>query len=350
MDTTTDTTTTDTSDSQMDAEMRALAVSFDRGEALPTTDTTGSQGAEVDSQAQSQSEGKIDKPTQTGAALPSGKKPDAAATTGTGQDQQQQPPQESEYAKYKKEQEQFRKDQERQNRAWQSMQAEKQQLAAERAELQRLRNQQPVTLNESQQNTGPLARYSDADLIRSAERYEAEGNQDFANLARQELQRRKESLAQGQRGQELPQQDQSAQQAQRQAQEAQRRERFVATWTGHLETEKAANPDLANPKSDLYKEVAEVIKDYPYFSSKPDGIREAVIAAKLRLDAKAAPALRKQLEEQKKELEGYRLNTNPGGGSMEERGAPGKSLDAMSMDDAEKALRAMAAEADGFSS
>ena len=60
------------------------------------------------------------------------------------------------------------------------------------------------------------------------------------------------------------------------------------TWRGHMETAIKSEPDLANPDSDLSKEVQRLLQEQPIFEMLPDGFEKAKEVAKLTLKAASA--------------------------------------------------------------
>lgn len=310
---------TDTSAAQ-EAELRALAVRADAGETLEISETPGDQGA--DGAADTQDKGINNTQEQTGAALTSdqkteGKQAQTQQAPNAPKDGQQQQPaakKESEYQKFLKEKEQLQKEKQRLANTWQQVQAEKERLRQGQTQ-QRQAPAKPA----AQQQAGPLAKIPTEELHDIAAEFEATGDTALAKKVRAEIVRRDTAER------EQPQiQQQAAQQPQQMDQE-----QFVQEWTNHLRQCEQADPDLAKPDSPLRAEVQEVIKGHSYFSEQPDRIREAVNFAKLRLEAKAAPELRKRVSTLETELTTLRKATAPGGSSAESRGGQ-KSFEDMS--------------------
>lgn len=319
-----------------EAELRALAVRADSGEALDLSQTAGPQGA--DAATDTTTEGTTNTQQQTGAALDSGKKPATDATQqkqqpkDTTKDGQQQPPAkpESEYQKFLREREAFKKDQARLNENWKRFQQEQQSFRQ-----QQQQRQQQAKPPAQAQPAGPLAKIETAELHDIAAQFEAEGDTTLAKKVRAEIARRASA--------EQQQQQQSTQQQTQAAPIDQ--EQFLSEWNGHLRQLEQAEPELTKPDSPLRAEVQEVLKSHVYFSERPERIREAVQFAHLRLEAKAAPELRQRVSTLETELTKLRKATAPGGGSTESRGAPKAFED---MNDAERIsfLKAQAAAAD----
>jgi len=321
-------------DSQIEADLRALGEASDRGEVLNIQEPAGNQDTEAAAET-STTEGKTDTQQQTGAAPASTEKKPADATTATDP---AKPKQESEYSR-------FQKDKERLGKNWQVLQQERLEINRAREELQRLRNHEPVRLKHEQtaaaiEQKSPLAKYSDDQLHEAAEVYETSGDEKHARIVRDELAHRRENAAQSQRGEQITDQRQH-QDAQQQAQE-----QFVGTWKTHLTNVTTENPDLSKPDSDLYKETAAVLKEFPYFSTVNNGIVGAVQAAKLRLEARAAPELRKRIAEHEKELTQLRKATSPGGGTTETRGSSQKPFEQMTENEQLAYMTSQAAEVD----
>lgn len=307
---------TDTTAAQ-EAELRALAVRADAGEALEISETPGNQGA--DGAADTQDKGINNTQEQTGAALASdqkteGKQAQTQQAPSTPKEGQQPPAKkESEYQKFQREKEQLAKEKARLAQTWQQVQAEK-----ERIRQGQTQQRQAPAKPAAQQQKGPLAEIPTHELHDIAAEFEANGDTALAKKVRAEIVRRdtaeREQPPVQQQGQQAPQMD---------------REQFEAEWIGHLRQCEQADPDLAKPDSPLRAEVQEVIKGHSYFSERPDRIREAVNFAKLRLEAKAAPELRKRVSTLESELTTLRKATAPGGGSAESRGGQ-KSFEDMS--------------------
>lgn len=319
-----------------EAELRALAVRADSGEALDLSQTAGTQGA--DAATDTTTEGTTNTQQQTGAALDSGKKPAADATQqqkqqpkDTTKDGQQQPPAkpESDYQKFLREKEALQKEKQRLAQTWQQVQAEKERIRQSQTQQRQQQAKPPAQA----QPAGPLAKIETAELHDIAAQFEAEGDTTLAKKVRAEIARRATA----------EQQQQSTQQQTQAAPIDQ--EQFLSEWNGHLRQLEQAEPELTKPDSPLRAEVQEVLKGHAYFSERPERIREAVQFAHLRLEAKAAPELRQRVSTLETELTKLRKATAPGGGSTESRGAPKAFED---MNDAERIsfLKALAAAAD----
>lgn len=328
-------TTTDNSVAS-EADLRALAVRADSGEALDLSQTAGTQGA--DAATDTTTEGTTNTQQQTGAALDSGKKPAADATQqqkqqpkDTTKDGQQQPPAkpESDYQKFLREKEALQKEKQRLAQTWQQVQAEKERIRQSQTQQRQQQAKPPAQA----QPAGPLAKIETAELHDIAAQFEAEGDTTLAKKVRAEIARRATA----------EQQQQSTQQQTQAAPIDQ--EQFLSEWNGHLRQLEQAEPELTKPDSPLRAEVQEVLKSHVYFSERPERIREAVQFAHLRLEAKAAPELRQRVSTLETELTKLRKATAPGGGSTESRGAPKAFED---MNDAERIsfLKAQAAAAD----
>ena len=312
--------TTDNSAAQ-EAELRALAVRADSGEALDLSQTAGTQGA--DAATDTTTEGTTNTQQQTGAALDSGKKPATDATQqkqqpkDTTKDGQQQPPAkpESEYQKFLREKEALQKEKQRLANTWQQVQAEKERIR----QGQQQQRQQPAKPAAQAQPDGPLAKIATGELHDIAAQFEAEGDTVLAKKVRAEITRRTTAEQQPppaqQQTQAAPQIDQ---------------EQFLTEWNGHLRQLEQAEPELTKPDSPLRAEVQEVLTGHIYFSERPERIREAVQFAHLRLEAKAAPELRQRVSTLETELTKLRKATAPGGGSTESRGAAQKAFEDMS--------------------
>jgi hypothetical protein len=310
-----------------EADLRALAERADAGESLNLTEPASTQGA--DAATDTTTEGKqSDTQTQTGAALP----PGSQAPTADPQKQQAQPEKqpkpESEWARMKREQEELRQEKIRLARTWQQVQAEKARIRAIPQQ-----QSQPQT---PQGADGALAKASLEDLQELAEDYAREGNARLETRVRAEISRR----------QQAPQAQAAPQQAQ-QAPAGIDREQFLSEWNLHLAELQAGDPELTKADAPLRKEIGEVLQ-HPYFSSRPDGIKEAYQLAKLRLEARAAPELRKRVSQLETENKTLRAATALGGSGPESRGSATKPFDQMSDTEQVEFIRRQAAEADAF--
>jgi hypothetical protein len=310
-----------------EADLRALAERADAGESLNLAEPASTQGA--DAATDTTTEGKqSDTQTQTGAALP----PGSQAPTADPQKQQAQPEKqpkpESEWTRMQREKEEVRQEKIRLARTWQQIQAEKARIRA--IPQQQAQPQTP------QGADGPLAKASLEDLQDLAEDYAREGNARLENRVRAEISRR----------QQAPQAQAAPQQAQ-QAPTGIDREQFLSEWNLHLAELQASDPELTKADAPLRKEIAEVL-GHPYFSSRPDGIKEAYQLAKLRLEARAAPDLRKRVNQLETENKTLRAATAPGGSGPESRGAATKPFEQMNDTEQVEFIKRQAAEADAF--
>lgn len=120
----------------------------------------------------------------------------------------------------------------------------------------------------------------------------------------------------------------------------------MTTWQGTLERLMKSEPDLANKDSELGKTTAEMLRTYPLLNHIPTGIQDAVAAAKLTIQARRVPVLEKELAATKAELERLNKTNSLRGGPPGMPPAGPKSIEDMSLDEAEAAARAAALAAD----
>lgn len=99
-----------------------------------------------------------------------------------------------------------------------------------------------------------------------------------------------------------------------------------------------AHPDLKDPKSALHQEVESVMKLRPILATYPDGIRDAVEVARLRLESKSVENLRKEVADLKQRLAEREKLLQPGGGAPAAASASGESFDSLPSGDREKRI------------
>lgn len=251
-------------------------------------------------------------------------------------------PQETAYAKAKKDQERF-------DRNWKKFQEEraafeaKQQQIAERerqlAEREQRLQQQPG--GERRENNQPLTDqhgFTATQYTAYADKCEKEGKFDLADAAREAAKQlcEREQQAGTQREQSRSAAAPAASTAPDQTPGS---PEFKAKWNQNLAalTAQPEFADLGKKDSALFKATAQVLHSDPRFSQHNDGIQFAAQFARLQLEASSVPTLRTQLQEQTKELEKLRKATSPGGGNSESRGRA-KTFEEMSPAEQEAAI------------
>lgn len=222
----------------------------------------------------------------------------------------------SAYAKAKKDAERF-------DRNWQEFQRKQEEFKQQQQQFQQQQREfEERVQRQSQRPAGPVKDsdgYTATDWDKAAAEWEKAGKYELADGAKDKAKqlREQERAGAAQGGA-----DRGAVQLQRKPEETPQTPEFRAKWNGHLAELKATEEfaDLGNKESDLFKETAKVLNSDQRFSTFNDGIRLAANIAKLQLEAGSVPGLRKQLEEQTKELEKLRKATSPSSGGAEERG------------------------------
>lgn len=175
---------------------------------------------------------------------------------------------ESKYAK-------LRKDKQRLARNWQELQAEKEafrleqeKIAAERKELEELRSK------------AKEPQYSPEEYEAVAEKFESEGEYDLAVAAKRKAAEVRAELK-----------DAEARKGQQQI------ESYQKEWMANRDKVLEANPELKDPKSDLFKKANSVLEEHrDLLMSTPKGAQYAVDLAKLMLTSDKVGSLQKKVE------------------------------------------------------
>ena len=87
------------------------------------------------------------------------------------------------------------------------------------------------------------------------------------------------------------------------------------------------NPDLRNKDSELFKAVDGILKRRPILTTYPEGIRDAVEAAKVHQRAARVDVLEKELAETKQRLAEREKLLQPGTGGPSSSSASGTNFD-----------------------
>tara|TARA_A100001515_G_scaffold108095_1_gene88961 strand:- start:515 stop:1459 length:945 start_codon:yes stop_codon:yes gene_type:complete len=198
------------------------------------------------------------------------------------QDAPQEPSEEKPKSKYTR----AKKSQERANKSWKEVNAAKEELKAEQAKLaeerQQLEAKKADAFSEIQQRK-EAAQFTPDDYEQIAKEYREEGRDDLAELALQKAQTARDTI-----------QQQEVLNAQRAVMEQ---------WEANLSQQVKDNPELKNQDSELYQYTSELLDRKKILATYPEGINDAVEAAKAFLKAKKADDLEAEVNRLKKENE-----------------------------------------------
>ncbi len=304
-------TVTETTASAASAEhdVRAAALAADAREYTPTEQQPDSKP--------DPSPGEAAQPAETGSDETTAEQAKPKPEQGT----KTEPKPESAYTKAQKEKARMEK-------TWKQVQAEKEAVRRERDELQRQRAE--IESKAKPKDDGPPAEVYDA----LAKKYEGEGNEAMAEMARQQAAQLRAKAAQG---------TAPARQA-----EAWKTPEFQTEWQKHVAELVQANPALSDPNDPVVKLTNGLVNDPAYgryFKAHPDGIKMAYEVAQLQQRAGKAEALEKELAKVKAENERLSKLTSIRGSHPPTASAP-KGLASMKGDDAEAYVRQQAEKAD----
>ena len=198
------------------------------------------------------------------------------------QDAPQEPSEEKPKSKYTR----AKKSQERANKSWKEVNAAKEELKAEQAKLaeerQQLEAKKADAFSEIQQRK-EAAQFTPDDYEQIAKEYREEGRDDLAELALQKAQTARDTI-----------QQQEVLNAQRAVMEQ---------WEANLSQQVKDNPELKDQNSELYQYTSELLDRKKILATYPEGINDAVEAAKAFLKAKKADDLEAEVNRLKKENE-----------------------------------------------
>ncbi len=316
-------------DQEMEA-VQAAALAADQGDNAPAQDTPPAAASAPASaspeqtetpaaQGEAQQQQKPEPSKETPPTAPEGQKPESAFTKA-------------------------QKEKARREKTWAEINAEKEQLAADRKALEEERKR----LAEEQHRQPakpetPQSKYSAEDYDAAAKHFEAKGDYELAEQAKAKAAELRAAPP------PRPEQGSAAAAPQNQVSTpfgAMPREQFMTTWQSTLERLVKAEPDLNNKDSELGRTTAEMLRTYPLLNHIPTGIQDAVAAAKLTIQARRVPVLEKELAAAKAELERLNKTNSLRGGPPGMPPAAPKSIEDMSLDEAEAAARAAALAAD----
>lgn len=319
---TTSTATTPSVDTS-EADVRNAALSADSGTDSAPLDTQSDASETPTSQEQNDGQ-----PTEQGS--------ESTPEEGTSPEKPK-PEQQPQKQKPTKPETPFSKAQKEQARladSWKKLDAEKgrvRQLEAQLNErLARLEQQQAQTPTPPA-DTGPSADVYD----QLAKKYDAEGDEHMANLAREAAQKKRTEAAARPQAQQAPADPTSAPE-------------FKANWNRHVQELVAANPTLNEPENPLAKDTMALVHDPEwgrFFKAHPHGIKAAFQVAQLKQSAAQVPALQAELKKAQAEI--GRLNKlTKIGGSHPSAPATSKKLNELNGQDAEDFVRSQAEAAD----
>ena len=198
------------------------------------------------------------------------------------QDAPEEPSEEKPKSKYTR----AKKSQERANKSWKEVNAAKEELKAEQAKLaeerQQLEAKKADAFSEIQQRK-EAAQFTPDDYEQIAKEYREEGRDDLAELALQQAQTARDTI-----------QQQEVLNAQRTVMEQ---------WESNLSQQVKDNPELKDQDSELYQYTSELLDRKKILATYPEGINDAVEAAKAFLKAKKADDLEAEVNRLKKENE-----------------------------------------------
>lgn len=198
------------------------------------------------------------------------------------QDAPEEPSEEKPKSKYTR----AKKSQERANKSWKEVNAAKEELKAEQAKLaeerQQLEAKKADAFSDIQQRK-EAAQFTPDDYEQIAKEYREEGRDDLAELALQKAQTARDTI-----------QQQEVLNAQRTVMEQ---------WESNLSQQVKDNPELKDQDSELYQYTSELLDRKKILATYPEGINDAVEAAKAFLKAKKADDLEAEVNRLKKENE-----------------------------------------------
>ena len=196
------------------------------------------------------------------------------------QDAPEEPSEEKPKSKYTR----AKESQERANKSWKEVNAAKEDLKAEQAKLaeerQQLEAKKADAFSDIQQRK-EAAQFTPDDYEQIAKEYREEGRDDLAELALQKAQTARDTI-----------QQQEVLNAQRTVMEQ---------WESNLSQQVKDNPELQDQDSELYQYTSELLDRKKILATYPEGINDAVEAAKAFLKAKKADDLEAEVNRLKKE-------------------------------------------------
>lgn len=221
-----------------------------------------------------------------------------------------------------------KKSQERANKSWKEANAEKDRVKAERADLEKQRaefeSQKTDAFSKIQQQTD-AAKFTPEDYEQIAQEYRDEGEKDLAEAATAKAQTARETIEQ-----------QKVLTAQRTVMEQ---------WEANLSQNVKDNPELKNQDSELYKYVSELLDRKKILATYPEGINDAVEAAKAFIKANRVDELETENSKLQKEIKELNEKTQLNGSTVDQSGRV-DSFDSLTADRQRNELLKMVKDAD----
>lgn len=221
-----------------------------------------------------------------------------------------------------------KKSQERANKSWKEANAEKDRVKAERADLEKQRaefeSQKTDAFSKIQQQTD-AAKFTPEDYEQIAQEYRDEGEKDLAEAATAKAQTARETIEQ-----------QKVLTAQRTVMEQ---------WEANLSQNVKDNPELKNQDSELYKYVSELLDRKKILATYPEGINDAVEAAKAFIKANRVDELETENSKLQKEIKELNEKTQLNGSTVDQSGRV-DSFDSLTADKQRNELLKMVKDAD----
>lgn len=222
--------------------------------------------------------------------------------------------------------EKLRKAEQRQNKAWQKIEDEKSEVRKLREELDSSRAELDADrLKVAEGITNVGSTQSPETLDKVAEKFRDEGEPELADEA--------ERMAN------------EARVTQSEAYKAVDIDRFKKSWEVNLNGEIAANPDLKDPETALYKTVKQLMAEKPVLATYETGFSDAVEVAKNILRVGKVGSLETENKKLLEELNDLKQRTELSSGDVPKRGRP-KSFDDLDVSEQKRRVYAMCETAD----
>jgi len=211
----------------------------------------------------------------------------------------EEPSEEQSKSKYSR----AKKSQDRANKSWKEINAEKDRVKAEKAELDKQKAEFEAQKNDAFseiQQRKDAAQFTPEDYELIAQEYQEEGRDDLAKLATEKAQTARETIEQ-----------QKVLAAQRTVMEQ---------WELNLSQNVKDNPELKDQDSELYKYVSELLDRKKILATYPEGINDAVEAAKAFIKANRVDDLETENSKLQKELKELNEKTQLNGSTVDQSG------------------------------
>ena len=236
----------------------------------------------------------------------------------------EEPSEEQSKSKYSR----AKKSQDRANKSWKEINAEKDRVKAEKAELDKQKAEFEAQKNDAFseiQQRKDAAQFTPEDYELIAQEYQEEGRDDLAKLATEKAQTARETIEQ-----------QKVLAAQRTVMEQ---------WELNLSQNVKDNPELKDQDSELYKYVSELLDRKKILATYPEGINDAVEAAKAFIKANRVDELETENSKLQKELKELNEKTQLNGSTVDQSGRA-ESFDSLAPDKQRNELLKMVRDAD----